>query len=1125
MKRIIILAVFMLMLVDPASATVWGSDGAIKLVDEGNINSTTLESKLDAWLTKNPSYGNVEYYINQTSEKVWVYRKRVECGNNSTLVFDSSDDCTEVRLGKTIGSSGGHVEFGTMYETGYGKFVFRNVTVIGWNETSGTMIPLSEYADMTQIDTYHATLDNVTFKAIRGIYCYNDISNITEVSVEDSYKGIMIVNISNTDFSNIKCRNIIYTGLALSSCKNCELSDYIFYNDPSFRNTHATSSNGLSINNGHSNYVHDLNIESPRWGGIYISGVEHNTIVKNVTVNYAGHNGIDVHGGYNLTIENITVNDSYSNDFIISSSSAHDIIFRDISTYSPSASGVSIADNANNVTINKISVGSEPENPHNGIKMMGCSNITVIGLNDIWTTTTWEPTTYDGLTTEDIVLIDASLYNSSYKDIWIQKSIRAKLLNVRYGKASYDSSTDFYNAYYLDMITKYEDGTSVPNTKLIISSNISDYQSQNGYARDKTIFFTNSEGHTYLPNDNRANSPAINEYHRNPDGTYDYLPHTISIITQSSLNISLSGITPDSSWYREDPNVPTYTITAIIPDDLIGPHKTGFAPSEENPFNTGDKKIFRVWTDEPLTNMKWYVDDVDEPVNEGAMSYTWTVEEGGHTIKFVGSNANGTVNQTWNIGEDSGALPKAVIEFFPTDTTLTQNTDEPVTFSVNSDQPLTTNWFINGEMVQSDAASITRTWDTPGTYEVMVTGSSGEESILHIWIVDVIGSVEPQNTSIVTVIPEYQTSEYQLVAPNQPFTLDVEIEPGTAIAGSQLDLRFNGSMVSANGVTEGNLFSQAGASTFFSSGTTDNTAGKVGNVYGSILGESSVSSPGVMATISMTAGNMTGYIELKLSNVIVSDSNSNPAPITINNATVLIDTAPELNPIGSKSIGETKSLTFTVNANDMDGDKLTYSAAGLPEGAYFDPASGQFIWTPSQGQAGTYTVTFEVSDGYLTDSEDVTITVNPALVIDSFEPDDGSVFTEKDKINIIVRASAAAEQPLSYVIKIDGITCSTDSSYVWNTGFSSSGTHTIEVAVSDGTDQVTDQHTIYINDYQPRWDVNKDKKVDILDVTVVAQKYGTTTTEPYPAWDVNEDGSTNIQDLSIVGYYFGETIE
>lgn len=66
--------------------------------------------------------------------------------------------------------------------------------------------------------------------------------------------------------------------------------------------------------------------------------------------------------------------------------------------------------------------------------------------------------------------------------------------------------------------------------------------------------------------------------------------------------------------------------------------------------------------------------------------------------------------------------------------------------------------------------------------------------------------------------------------------------------------------------------------------------------------------------------------------------------------------------------------TFTVTATDPDGDLLTYSASNLPNRATFE--NQIFSWKPSYRQAGFYPdIVFTVSDGFLTDTRVVNITV------------------------------------------------------------------------------------------------------------------------------------------------------
>ncbi len=111
-----------------------------------------------------------------------------------------------------------------------------------------------------------------------------------------------------------------------------------------------------------------------------------------------------------------------------------------------------------------------------------------------------------------------------------------------------------------------------------------------------------------------------------------------------------------------------------------------------------------------------------------------------------------------------------------------------------------------------------------------------------------------------------------------------------------------------------------------------------------------------------------------------------------------VDQPPAFAAIGDKSTNENTSLSFSLRATDPDGDPLTFSATGLPSGASL--VNGVFSWTPSYNQAGSYPVTFTVSDGQLTDSEQITITV--ANVSDRTSPSAQAVYPATDAIQIPV---------------------------------------------------------------------------------------------------------------------------
>ena len=91
--------------------------------------------------------------------------------------------------------------------------------------------------------------------------------------------------------------------------------------------------------------------------------------------------------------------------------------------------------------------------------------------------------------------------------------------------------------------------------------------------------------------------------------------------------------------------------------------------------------------------------------------------------------------------------------------------------------------------------------------------------------------------------------------------------------------------------------------------------------------------------------------------------------------------APVLEPIGSQSVTLGQTLGFTLSAGDPDQDPLSYSASNLPAGAVFEAGTGEFTWTPTAEQVGTYPgVRFEVTDGELTDWEEILIVVRSGAV-------------------------------------------------------------------------------------------------------------------------------------------------
>ena len=165
--------------------------------------------------------------------------------------------------------------------------------------------------------------------------------------------------------------------------------------------------------------------------------------------------------------------------------------------------------------------------------------------------------------------------------------------------------------------------------------------------------------------------------------------------------------------------------------------------------------------------------------------------------------------------------------------------------------------------------------------------------------------------------------------------------------------------------------------------------------------------------------------------------------------------APELMPIGDKTITEGQLLVFTVNAIDVDGDSLLYSAEGLPAGAEFNTATKTFSWTPSYVQSGNYMVTFSVNDGILSDSETITINVleagNQPPILEPIPP---KFVTEGSLLEFTVTATDPDMDPITYSAENipDGATFNTVTmTFSWTPSFWQSGSYDVTFKASDGS--------------------------------------------------------------------------
>ncbi len=187
-------------------------------------------------------------------------------------------------------------------------------------------------------------------------------------------------------------------------------------------------------------------------------------------------------------------------------------------------------------------------------------------------------------------------------------------------------------------------------------------------------------------------------------------------------------------------------------------------------------------------------------------------------------------------------------------------------------------------------------------------------------------------------------------------------------------------------------------------------------------------------------------------NSLISPSAAETCNNADDNCNGLIDedracnTPPKLQAIGNRTAAENSMIRFTITATDNEADELLYNSTGLPEGASFDNKTAEFAWTPGFNQAGTYVISFRVSDGLLSDSGEANITVantNRAPVLDALS---NVTFKENEMVAVAPTATDPDGDEIYF-----SFTAPLNENGTWKTTFEDSGTYTANVTASDGS--------------------------------------------------------------------------
>ncbi|WP_435532572.1 tandem-95 repeat protein [Vibrio syngnathi] len=190
-----------------------------------------------------------------------------------------------------------------------------------------------------------------------------------------------------------------------------------------------------------------------------------------------------------------------------------------------------------------------------------------------------------------------------------------------------------------------------------------------------------------------------------------------------------------------------------------------------------------------------------------------------------------------------------------------------------------------------------------------------------------------------------------------------------------------------------------------------------------------------------------------------------------------VNDSPEATPMVA-DVDEDGSILVTQemlleNASDQDGDELfaTSLETNDPNASIVDNGDGTYTVTPSENFNGDIAFTYEVSDGELSTSNDMTLTVNPVNDIPIVAPgmyhieEDGSIlFTQEDLLSgaIDIDGDDLSVTSINYSGDEGTVTDNGDGTFSFVPEEHFSGDLQFSFTVTDGTDEVDQDLNVHI---------------------------------------------------------------
>jgi hypothetical protein len=352
------------------------------------------------------------------------------------------------------------------------------------------------------------------------------------------------------------------TGAVLIGAENYAGTWYVA-NNSYIINSSITGCQGLLLEYANNLTLENVEINDTNWSGLQIQQGANSVYGNNITINYAGHSGIDVHGAFDVLIENATVLNSdivgrNGNSIQVTTSTftapsftrdeTTNVTFRNI--YADNAiSGLSASANPADVT-NTIYVYDSYFNNHTNVfeiaNTTGTPGLTIINCTmedfNIGIKCVSE--------SDGVFAYDSDFRGGSEYDVYIHDNTgdgTVNLINCLADNIYLGTGTQYNKSYYLNAIVQNTTAYPVEGVKLEVTQT---GFGLNGLSSETYTFYSESNGR-FTNGGNRSNYPALQ--YMNYDGSATYYTYNITASksgqtdTEYAVSLSSYGYSSDLS--------------------------------------------------------------------------------------------------------------------------------------------------------------------------------------------------------------------------------------------------------------------------------------------------------------------------------------------------------------------------------------------------------------------------------------------------------------------------------------------------------------------------------------------------------------------------------------------------